>query len=364
MTRPPGAIIGAMSPPRRHTRVLHISGPEDIAAAVSEAAAVLRAGGLVAFPTETVYGLGANALDDAAVASIFAAKERAADDPLIVHITGLAALGDVASACPPLALRLAAHFWPGPLTLVLPRSPRVAAAVSAGLETVAVRVPSHPLARAILEAAGLPIAAPSANRFTRASATTAAHVLEDLDGRIDLVIDGGPAEAGIESTVVAIDGPNRVVLLRAGAITREQLAAALGPGVEITAAGPREKRSPGMMAKHYAPRTRLVYIAGSADSARARLFAEAAGAIQRDQRVALLISAEDAAALAPGHGYTVETLGPEDDPQAIAHQLFAALRTIDHAGADVIFARSPAPSGLGAAIHDRLSRAATEAIVL
>ncbi len=353
-----------MSLPQRQTRVLRLTGPTVIAAAIEEAAAIIRAGGLVAFPTETVYGLGANAFDDAAVASIFAAKERATDDPLIVHITGIEALADVAADCPPLARRLAEHFWPGPLTLVLPRGPRVAAAVSAGLETVAVRVPSHPIARALLEAAGVPIAAPSANRFTRTSATTAAHVLEDLDGRIDLVIDGGPTEAGIESTVVAIDGPNRVVVLRAGAVTREQLAGALGPDIEVTAAGPREKRSPGMMAKHYAPRTRLVYIVGPPESARARLLAEAGASHAAGLRLALLISAEDAAALPPGHPYTVELLGSEADPPAMAHRLFAALRTLDHADIDVIFARSPAPGGLGAAIHDRLSRAAAETILV
>ncbi|HMS58258.1 MAG TPA: L-threonylcarbamoyladenylate synthase, partial [Tepidiformaceae bacterium] len=201
---------------------------------LAEAGDVLRTGGLVAFPTETVYGLGGNALDDAAVRRIFAAKERASDDPLIVHMGAAAELPRVAREIPPLALVLARAFWPGPLTLVVRKRPEVPDSATAGFDTVAVRVPAHPVALGLIRASGVPIAAPSANRFTRTSATTAQHVLEDLGGRIDMVLDGGPTAFGVESSVVDVTG-DAVRLLRPGALTLEALEAlrrqvALGMG--------------------------------------------------------------------------------------------------------------------------------------
>jgi L-threonylcarbamoyladenylate synthase len=200
-------------------------------AIIAEAAAIIKRGGLVAFPTETVYGLGANALDARAAEGIFAAKQRSRDDPLIVHLASPDELDAIVSEVPPTARALAARFWPGPLTLVLPKRPIVPDVVTAGLPSVAVRVPSHAVARALLRAAGLPIAAPSANLFTRSSATTAQHVLEDLGDRVDLILDGGPTPFGIESTVVAA-GATEVRLLRPGAVTPEAIAEALATGRE------------------------------------------------------------------------------------------------------------------------------------
>ncbi|MDQ2807830.1 MAG: L-threonylcarbamoyladenylate synthase, partial [Chloroflexota bacterium] len=228
------------------------------AALLAQAGALLRAGELVAFPTETVYGLGANALDPGAVARIFAAKERPAADPLIVHIADLSGLAEVAADWSDLVAPLAAAFWPGPLTLVLPRGPAVPLAVTAGGATVAVRMPAHPIALGLIRAAGVPIAAPSANRFTRPSPTRAADVAADLDGRLPLILDGGPTQHGVESTVLDLTcSPPR--LLRPGAIPLEQLRALL-PNVATTApAAPNGEiaRSPGTLLKHYAPQAEL-----------------------------------------------------------------------------------------------------------
>lgn len=330
---------------------------------IARAAAILRAGGLVAFPTETVYGLGANALDEAAVGRIFVAKERATSDPLIVHLADAAELPRVAREAPPAALALAKVLWPGPLTLVLPRAAAVPANVSAGLDTVAVRVPSHPVARALIHAAGVPLAAPSANRFTRTSATTAAHVLADLDGRIDLVLDGGPADAGIESTVVAVEG-SAVVVLRPGAVTAEALADAVhASGLDLRvefAAASHRAASPGMMEKHYAPRARLTYVRGPREVARERLRALVGDAVAGG-RTGVLVPSEDVPLFA-ALGARVEDLGPETEPETAAHRLYAALRALDAAGATAVFARQPGAGGIARALDDRLRRAASEVI--
>lgn len=303
----------------------------------AEAAACLAAGGLVAFPTETVYGLGALAGEPAAVARVFAAKGRPAFNPLIAHVPDAAAALRLADL-PPEGERLAAAFWPGPLTLVAPRRPGadVCDLAAAGLATVAVRVPAHPLARALLAAVGRPVAAPSANPSGRLSPTTAAHVLEGLAGRIDGVLDGGPCEVGVESTILGWE-EGAPVLLRPGGVAVEALEAALGRAV----GRPRGDAvsAPGMLASHYAPGARL------------RL---------------------DAAAPAPGEAWlgfgpdpqgltaAALNLSPAGDATEAAANLFAHLRALDAAlgGAGVI-AVAPIPaSGLGAAIRDRLARAA------
>ncbi len=334
-------------------------------ALLARAAVRLCAGELVAFPTETVYGLGANALDAGAVARIFAAKERPAADPLIVHIADMSGLAEVAADWPALVAPLAAAFWPGPLTLVLPRGPAVPLAVTAGGDTVAVRMPAHPIAHGLIRAAGVPVAAPSANRFTRPSPTRAADVAADLAGRLPLILDGGPTLHGVESTVLDLtsDLPR---LLRPGAIPLEQLrrllpdlAAASAPGA-INAA---VLRSPGTMLKHYAPQAELWLFDGPDP---ARVLAALAAAVTQVRaaggRAGLLLTREAAGALGPalpGPDLVWADLGAAADLPDQAHRLFAALRDLDSAGVTHIFAQAPAAHGLALTLRDRLIRAAS-----
>lgn len=333
------------------------------AAAIAEAAALIRAGGLVAFPTETVYGLGANALDAAAAQRIFRAKGRPAEDPLIVHLAAAADLPRVALAIPPLAEQLAAIFWPGPLTLVMPRAPAVPALVSAGRDTVAVRVPSHPVAQALLRAAALPIAAPSANRFGHTSPTTAAHVLADLDGRIDLILDDGPSPIGVESTVLDLTTPVPT-LLRPGGVSLEDLQALLGTVALGGRAAPEgeAQAAPGLLERHYAPDAELWLCVGPAAAARAWMRERAQVLRASGQRVGLLVPDEDAALLAD-LGADIETLGPAAELAAVARRLYAALRALDARRPAVILARDLGETGLARAIRDRLSRAASGRVV-
>jgi L-threonylcarbamoyladenylate synthase len=326
-------------------------------AGIAEAARILRAGGLVAFPTETVYGLGAHALDAAAAARIFDAKRRPADDPLIVHVASWEHLVRIALPTPA-AERLAERFWPGPLTLVLPKLPSVPDVVTAGLPTVAVRVPAHPLALALLVASALPIAAPSANLFGRPSPTRAAHVFDDLDGGIDAVLDGGPTEVGIESTIVDLSG-EQPRLLRPGGLAAEEVEAALGARLPPPPPAARPQ-APGMLPTHYAPRTPLVLVTGSAQQACPRLFAEVAHALASGQHVGVLLLEDDPDVA----GAAVERLGTYTDPRGSAVRLFDALRGLDRQGLDVLFARELADptSGLGRALADRLRRAASRVI--
>lgn len=349
------------------TEVLAIDPAEPDPAVLEHAAGIIRAGGLVAFPTETVYGLGANALDPVAVERIFVAKERARDDPLIVHIATREQLDSVAEAPPAVAMALANAFWPGPLTLVLDRRPAIPLMVTAGLGRVAVRVPSHPVAHGLLVASGVPIAAPSANRFMRASGTTAAHVLEDLDGRIDLVLDGGPAIAGVESTVVWCEGA-RVRILRPGAISREAITAVLArsplPVTLDHEAGPGPAASPGMMAKHYAPAARVRLF--ESDDPRSLIVEEVVDALDAGHVVGLALASDAAEVVAEqvqlagaerARRLAVEALG--SDAETVAARLFAALRALDAAGAEVIFVQEIADEGLGWAVNDRLRRASS-----
>lgn len=302
---------------------------------LASAGAALREGRLVAFPTETVYGLGAHALDADAVAGVFAAKGRPAGNPLIVHVTGVAAAAEIAELTP-LARALADRFWPGPLTLVLDARATVPAVTRGGLSTVAVRAPAHPVALALLEAAAVPVAAPSANASGRPSPTTAAHVLADLAGRVDVVVDGGPCRIGVESTVVDARGEASTVL-REGAVTREQL-----PG---GGAGDGEAhRSPGSRFRHYAPRCEVVIApAGDAPARAAQLAAEG--------RAVGLVAPE---AGPPG----VATLATPADAAALGAVLYGALRQAEEAGLDVVVVAAVAEEGVGRAVMDRLRRAA------
>jgi L-threonylcarbamoyladenylate synthase len=331
--------------------------------AIAEAAALLRAGGLVAFPTETVYGLGANALDAEAARRIFVAKGRPAEDPLIVHLADAARLPEVALDLPPAAMLLAERCWPGPLTLVLARSPAVPALVSAGRETVAVRVPGHPVAQALLRAAGLPIAAPSANRFGHTSPTAAEHVLADLGGRIDMVLDGGPTPIGVESTVLDLTGAIPT-LLRPGGLSLEALRVLLGE-VRVRSGVARPgmaEISPGLLERHYAPEAELWLAVGPPDAARAWIAARAREHAAAGRRVALLVPDEDAPLLA-ALGADIETLGPASDPEAVARKLYAALRALDARRPDLILARDLGEQGIARALRDRLSRAASGRVV-
>jgi L-threonylcarbamoyladenylate synthase len=328
------------------------------AAAVERAAGVLRAGGLVAFPTETVYGLGASALDEAAVAAVFRAKGRPAHDPLIVHVLDLAGAEAVAAAVPPLARRLAEAFWPGPLTLVLPKAEAVPPAVTAGLDSVAVRSPAHPVARALLAAVDLPIAAPSANRFGHVSPTTAQHVLDDLDGRIDLVLDGGACPLGLESTVVDARGPEPLIL-RPGAITAASIGAVAGP-VPSRPADPSgaPSPSPGQLGRHYAPATPLVLLTGEPTAVTAALAELAARLAARGRTVGLLAAADDLPVLPTGPRIVLRAPAALADTEAAAARLYADLRALEAAGTDWILARSWGTTGLGPVLDDRLRRAA------
>jgi L-threonylcarbamoyladenylate synthase len=334
--------------------------------AIAEAAAVLRAAGLVAFPTETVYGLGANALDAAAVQRVFAAKERPAADPLIVHLADVHDLPLVAAQVPPAAERLARAFWPGPLTLIMPRAAAVPPEVSAGRATVAVRLPSHPVARALIRAAATPIAAPSANRFGHTSPTTADHVLADLDGRIEMVLDAGPTPIGLESTVLDLTSPTPTVL-RPGGINLTDLAGVLGTvALAERRAAPEPTAEPGMISpglleRHYAPTTDLWLYSGPPEQGRAWLAAQLQAQTAAGRRVGLLVCDEDAAELAAlGGAPDVEPLGPAHDLAQIGRRLYAALRALDSRRPDVILARDFGDSGLALAIADRLARAAQQ----
>lgn len=353
-------IIGSVSSGSRSRRTRLLACDE---AGIAAAAAILRSGGLVAFPTETVYGLGADALDARAVRAIFEAKGRPADDPLIVHLAAPDQLERVARGNT-VSARLGEHFWPGPLTLILPKRPSVPAEVTAGLRTVAVRVPAHGVARALLLAVGQPLAAPSANLFGRPSPTRPAHVLDDLDGRIDAVLDGGPTKVGVESTIVDVSStPTR--LLRPGGLAVREIESVLGerlvqPSPSESNAGPQS--SPGRLPVHYSPRTPLTLIIGPADAARTRLRAEAEAAVAARQSVGVVALEDDRSLFSSS--VHVEVVGSWSEPAASAARLFEAIRALDAAGLDVLLARELADPclGLGQALADRLRRAAQRII--
>lgn len=376
--------------------------------AISEAAAMLREGEIVAFPTETVYGLGADARNSAAVEAVFAAKGRPSDNPLIVHIARRQDLEGLVTEVHPVAAALIDTFWPGPLTLVLPVRPGVLSPlVTAGLDTVGVRMPDHPVALALLRAADCPVAAPSANRSGRPSPTLAAHVMEDLAGYIGGVLDGGAAGVGLESTVVQVQPDGTVAVLRPGGITAEQLAAVAGAGAvdtapaaavgfdtaaeaggrptaapeapagtglasgvssgaELPAAGPGSPapRAPGMKYTHYAPRGWLGVVRGASPL---RVAEAAAGLLQAAQRAGertgLLLFEEHVGLYPASPAACVVSLGSLNSPEEGARSLYAALRRFDEAGATYILAEACPDTGLGAAIMNRLLKAAGGSVI-
>ena len=343
--------------------------------AIAQAAEILRAGGIVAFPTETVYGLGADALNEAAVQKVFVAKERPGWDPLIVHLGQRAMLGEVAEAVGDAAARLIERFWPGPLTLLLPKHPRVPEPVTAGLQKVGVRMPAHPIAQALLVAAGVPVAAPSANRFGRVSATRADHVAEDLGGRIDAILDGGETTHGVESTVVDVR-EDRCVIYRPGVITAQQIGEVTGLEVVLraelaVAEAAQAAPAPGMGERHYAPRARLVLVEGIPPGLDLALMDEVNRLEEAGEVVGVMAPAGLMAALAGmrkkpfnlrGSTTGRDTVhvfhwGGWDKPEELAGKLYAGLRWLDAAGVTVIVCPLPAPAGIGLAIRDRLQRA-------
>jgi L-threonylcarbamoyladenylate synthase len=321
--------------------------------ALLEAAAILRSGGLVAFPTETVYGLGANALDAGAVEKIFAAKQRPHWDPVIVHVADIDAARRLTLAWPEAAEQLAQSFWPGPLTMLLPRAAEIPDICTAGRAKAGLRMPSHPVARALIVAAGVPVAAPSANRFGHTSPTTADHVLADLDGYIDAILDAGSCAVGVESTVLdpTTDPP---MIYRPGGITPEQIRRVLG-NVAVAErkladdAPPESLESPGLGIRHYAPRARLILVESEDELIRVAQ-REAEG-----HRVGVLLPIDWTA---PEGDVTVLPWGSWDAPESLARELYLQLRAIDDKGVDIILCPLPPPNGIGLAIRDRLRKAA------
>jgi L-threonylcarbamoyladenylate synthase len=348
-------------------------------AALERAAEILRSGGTVALPTETVYGLGANSLSREAVGKIFAAKERPRWDPLIVHVADEAMLAEVVAEVPETARRLMKAYWPGPLTLLLKRSERVPDEVTAGRELVGVRMPAHPVALELIRRAGVPVAAPSANRFGRISPTTAEHVLEDLDGRIDAVVDSGPTALGVESTVLD-PGCSPMVIYRPGAITLGQIEEVAGEAefagvlAGVLASGGEaeldsEQRlglpSPGVGMRHYAPRARLILVEdGEGEGNLARRVLETAleaSAARVGVMLPVGMMGEESHAELRGELKEFAEIfewGDWSDREQLAHRMFAGLRALDGTGREVIVCPVPAGGGIAEAIRDRLNKAA------
>lgn len=322
----------------------------DDARGIEQAAEILKQGGIVAIPTETVYGLAASAFDNAAIEKIFAAKGRPQDNPLIVHIADLDGIEKIVSDFPKSAKLLAERFWPGPLTMVLPKTDAVASSVSAGLSTVAVRMPSDPVARQIIRAAGLPLAAPSANLSGSPSPTSAAHVLSDLDGRIDAVVLSRDAVVGVESTVVSLTGAHPR-LLRPGGITVSQLRELL-PDLEIDEAvlsrlkEGQTAASPGMKYKHYAPKTKVVLVEAEKDA-----FCDF---VNRQPDCGAICFEEDL----PKLNCQALCYGAFQDQKRQANRVFALLRKVDALGVNTVFVHAPGKDGIGLAVYNRLIRAA------
>lgn len=337
--------------------------------ALGQAADVLRGGGTVAFATETVYGLGANALEADAVEKIFRAKERPGWDPMIVHVSDAQMLERVIADVSPREQRLMDAFWPGPLTLLLPRNEEVPALVTAGRALVGVRMPAHPVAHALIEVAGVPVAAPSANRFGYTSPTTAQHVLDDLDGRIDLLLDSGAAWCGVESTVVEAR-ESSVMIYRPGAITAAEIEAIAGPVLiyqpAFSATGPNSLPtsslpSPGVGIRHYAPRAVVILIelGTNAELVQQQLWLQEVGQLATNVKTGAMLPADwPLPADFVGHRYA---WGKWKDDRQLAENLFAGLRWLDSLGADRIVCPLPPENGLGAAIRDRLRKAARPA---
>ena len=343
-----------------NTKLVKIKDSEQIEdRELMEAARIIRKGGLVAFPTETVYGLGANALDEEAAKKIYAAKGRPSDNPLIAHISCMEELEPLVSRIPEAGRRLAEAYWPGPLTMVFPKSGRVPYGTTGGLDTVAVRMPSDPVANRLIALAGVPIAAPSANTSGRPSPTTAQHVWQDMNGKIEMILDGGPVGIGVESTIVDVSGPVPT-LLRPGAVTMEMLRETAGE-VEIDPAiqgPPREDlrpKAPGMKYRHYAPHADLLLVEGDLDDVIGRINFLAKEKLGQKYRVGVICTDETLGRYRYGE---IRSVGKRSREETIAHNLFSVLREFDDLEVDYIYSESFSREHLGEAIMNRLTKAA------
>ncbi len=340
------------------TEYVDLRDDKDINGGLYRAAQIIKNGGLVAFPTETVYGLGANGLDENAVPKIYEAKGRPSDNPLILHISEFDEIKNIVKEIPDIAVILADEFWPGPLTMVFKKSNIVPYRTTGGLESVAVRVPSNKIAREFIKMAGVPVAAPSANSSGRPSPTKASHVLEDLDGKIDMVIDGGTVDIGLESTIVDVTGEVPVIL-RPGFITEEMLSEAIGR-VQIDQAVKNlspdkdlKPKAPGMKYRHYAPQGKMTIYKGNPEKVVKVINEEIAKS--EGKKTAVLATDETKRYYKAD---IVISLGSREDCESIAHNLFDALRSFDDMGAEIIFSEGFDESRLGFAIMNRLHKSA------
>lgn len=319
--------------------------------AIRQAVAIIKNGGVVGLPTETVYGLGADALNASAVEKIFEAKGRPKDNPMIVHVSSIEEVESLVNVFPEKAKLLAEKYWPGPLTIIMPKSDKVPMRTSGGLDTVAIRMPSHPVMREVIKKSGCPIAAPSANLSGSPSPTNAEYVFDDMDGRIELIIDGGECEVGLESTVITLAG-EKPRLLRPGGITPEQLEEVLGDiEIDVAVKSKLEENakasSPGMKYKHYAPKIKVVILKGSREK-----YAEYISS-HKENAAALCFEDEKENISVP-----CVTYGRSDDSSSQAKRLFDALRELDKTGAEIAFAHCPSDEGVGLAVYNRLLRSA------
>lgn len=326
---------------------------------LAEAAQILRDGGLVAFPTETVYGLGANALNEEAAKKIYAAKGRPSDNPLIAHISCIEELEPLVKEIPEAGRKLAEAYWPGPLTMIFPKSSIVPYGTTGGLETVAVRMPSDPVANRLIRLAKVPVAAPSANTSGRPSPTTAQHVWQDMNGRIEMILDGGPVGIGVESTIVDVSG-EVPTLLRPGAVTMEMLEQTVGhveidPAIQGPPTADFHPKAPGMKYRHYAPHAQMTLVEGEAEAVANKINELVKEGLEQNLRVGVICTDESRSSYPDG---LVRSVGERAKEETIAHNLFAVLREFDDLAVDVIYSESFSKDHLGQAIMNRLTKAA------
>lgn len=326
---------------------------------LAEAAQILRDGGLVAFPTETVYGLGANALNEEAAKKIYAAKGRPSDNPLIAHISCIEELEPLVKEIPEAGRKLAEAYWPGPLTMIFPKSSIVPYGTTGGLETVAVRMPSDPVANRLIRLAKVPVAAPSANTSGRPSPTTAQHVWQDMNGRIEMILDGGPVGIGVESTIVDVSS-EVPTLLRPGAVTMEMLEQTVGhveidPAIQGPPTADFHPKAPGMKYRHYAPHAQMTLVEGEAEAVANKINELVKEGLEQNLRVGVICTDESRSSYPDG---LVRSVGERAKEETIAHNLFAVLREFDDLEVDVIYSESFSKDHLGQAIMNRLTKAA------